>query len=123
MLTLKYTFLKDSHDRFKIEVTSSQVNSKGKMKVELGGNVKETIAVEVTNLILSEASLIWRLFLSNRIASAISSLSEPISQDIQLFCPNSTGQCLKLNTTLVTSPILANNTLLLQINAAPYITG
>ena len=46
------------------------------MKVELGGKVVETVAVEVTNLVLNKASVIFRGFISNKISSTLTDASK-----------------------------------------------
>lgn len=46
-------------NRFQLAITYTKIVP-GKSKVELGGGATETVAVEITNLILNKASIIFR---------------------------------------------------------------
>jgi len=49
----------DSKNKLKINVLKSK-SKLGHSTVHLGGNVKETVAIEVTNLILNHAAITFR---------------------------------------------------------------
>jgi hypothetical protein len=70
LITFNYAFYKSEANRLKINITSNILKT-GKIKVSLGGNVKETIVIEVTNLILNKASITFRNIIANKISSAI----------------------------------------------------
>jgi hypothetical protein len=63
-LNFEWNFTLTQASRLEIEITRTKL-SPGKMKVELGGGVVETVAVEVTNLILNRASVIFRGVIGN----------------------------------------------------------
>jgi hypothetical protein len=92
--------------------------------------VIETVAIEVTNLILNRASIVfrgiigsWSPILANKLSSAITNASTVLGKDILLYHDKDRNKDLKLNTTLVAAPFITNQTLFIQVNAAPFIQG
>lgn len=61
-LELDWNFTVTKSNRFFIDILQTKIQP-GKSKVELGGGVKETVAVEITNLILNRASIVFRSFI------------------------------------------------------------
>lgn len=61
-LELDWNFTVTKNNRFFIDILQTKIQP-GQSKVELGGGVKETVAVEVTNLILNRASIVFRGFI------------------------------------------------------------
>lgn len=58
-LDLDWNFTMTKGNRFELAITNTKIRP-GKSKVELGGGVTETVAVEITNLILNHASFTFR---------------------------------------------------------------
>lgn len=58
-LDLYWNFTMTKGNRFELSIEQTKIHP-GKSKVELGGGVSETVLVEVTNLILNHASIIFR---------------------------------------------------------------
>ena len=61
-LGFEWKFIVNQDSRLHIDITYTKIKP-GVMKVELGGKVVETVAVEVTNLIINKASIIFRNFI------------------------------------------------------------
>lgn len=115
----------DSHNRFKANIISTKLTNdeqKSKIKINLGGNVKETVVIEVTNLILNHAKVTFQQAITNAIIGAVNSLTQSLSNDVKVYCPIP-SKCIYLNTTLNAKPIITNGTLLIQVNSAPYEYG
>lgn len=72
-----------------VKVVSSALSSdekRSKIKVDLGGNVKEVVAVVVTDIILNRAKFAFRQAITKALNTAAKSLSSPLDTDIQLIC-------------------------------------
>jgi hypothetical protein len=81
-------------------------------------------------LILNRASIIfrgiigsWSPILANKLSSAITDASTVLGKDILLYHDKDRNKDIKLNTTLVAAPFITNQTLFIQVNAAPFIQG
>lgn len=61
-LDFEWHFIANRDNRLQIDITYTKIKP-GTMKIELGGKVVETVAVEVTNLIINKASVIFRNFI------------------------------------------------------------
>lgn len=82
------------------------------------------MAVEVTNLIMNHAAIIFRKSIENAISNAVKSFSSILDHDPKVFCsPTQKERCLFTNFTLVAPPIVNSKTLLIQLNGASYIVG
>jgi hypothetical protein len=103
-----------------LDITYTKIRP-GSMKVELGGKVVETVAVEVTNLVLNKASVIFRGFIANKLSSVLSDASRVLGQDLQLYHDAAHNKNIKVNTTLTAVPLISNQVLYIQLNGAPYI--
>ena len=80
----------DSHNRFKIDVISTKLGSdekKSKISINLGGGVKETVVVEITNLILNHAKVTFQSGITSAFVAIANSLANALSSDIKLYCP------------------------------------
>lgn len=64
-LIFAWTFNATKSNRFEIVIPDTKIHP-GKMKVTLGGQAKETVIVEVTNLILNHASILFRGFIGKQ---------------------------------------------------------
>lgn len=62
-----YSFIASKNNHFEVNVTSTKINP-GHSKVALGGGAPEIIIVEVTNLILNHASILFRSFIGKKIS-------------------------------------------------------
>lgn len=79
----------DSASRFTIDVDNAQItndNKKHSIKIYLGGNVPETVAVEVTNLILNHAKFAFHNVIKKTIVSIVEDLTKPLREDVKIVC-------------------------------------
>ena len=68
------TFDIDKDYRFKIDIDGAKITNQDKrhsIKISLGGKVPETVVVEVTNLILNHAKIVFRLAIKNAIVKIV----------------------------------------------------
>ena len=54
---------------------------RSKIKVHLGGGVSETVAVEVTDIIINNAKKLFRQALTNVMVNLVHTLEEPFKKD------------------------------------------
>lgn len=80
-MELDWNFTVTKNNRFFIDILQTKIQP-GQSKVELGGGVKETVAVEVTNLILNRASIVFRGFIASKISSAITEATHILGDDL-----------------------------------------
>jgi len=57
-----YSFLASKNNHFQVNITSTKIHP-GHSSVVLGGGASEIVVVEVTNLILNHASILFRSFI------------------------------------------------------------
>jgi hypothetical protein len=72
----------------------------------------------------SETSLVIHfLFIANILSKSLTDATKLLGQDLQLYHDKTHNKNIKLNTTLVATPLINAQTLYIQVNAAPYIEG
>ena len=121
----------DSGSRFKLEIDQAKITNEDKrhsIKIKLGGGVPQTVVIEVTNLILNNAKIAFRTAIKSVVAKVVEQFTQPLRKDYKIICNKmDNGQnkqdCIYLNTTLVSKPIITDNIQFVQVNGAPYRTG
>lgn len=71
----------DAHKKFEIKINKVSLKDgdvRSKIKIHLGGGVPETVLVEVTDIIINHARIIFRQALTSALTGLIQDLSSPI---------------------------------------------